>query len=59
MMGNFSNYFDYGALARELFMHDYQMGANNNVFRVIWPDLPLSSLWKSRVEDIIKVLSIM
>ncbi len=34
-MGNLANYFDYSAFARELFMYDYQMGANNNVFRVI------------------------
>ena len=35
MMGNLANYFDYEAFAREMFMYDYQMGANNNVFRVI------------------------
>ena len=35
MMGNLANYFDYEAFARELFMYDYQMGANNNVFRVL------------------------
>ena len=35
MMGNLANYFDYEAFGRELFMYDYQMGANNNVFRVI------------------------
>lgn len=35
MMGNLANYFDYEAFARKLFMYDYQMGANNNVFRVI------------------------
>ena len=34
-MGNLSQYFDYEAFARDLFMYDYQMGANNNVFRVI------------------------
>ena len=28
-------YFDYEAFARELFMYDYSMGANNNVFRNI------------------------
>ena len=28
-------YFDYEAFGRDLFMYDYQMGANNNVFRVI------------------------
>ena len=35
MMGSLANYFDYERFARELFMYDYQMGANNNVFRVI------------------------
>ena len=35
MMGNLANYFDYEAFARKLFMYDYKMGANNNVFRVI------------------------
>ena len=35
MMGNLANYFDYEAFARELFMHDYYVGANNNVSRVI------------------------
>ena len=35
MMSSLGNYFDYEAFARELFMYDYQMGANNNVFRVI------------------------
>ena len=34
-MGNLSQYFDYEAFARELFMYDYTMGANNNVFRNI------------------------
>ena len=34
-MGSLSSYFDYEALARDLFMCDYQMGANNNVFRVL------------------------
>lgn len=33
MMGSLANYFDYEAYARELFMYDYNMGANNNVFR--------------------------
>ena len=35
MMGSLANYFDYERFARELFMYDYQMGANNNVFRRI------------------------
>lgn len=35
MMSSLGNYFDYEAFARELFMYDYQMGANNNVFRVL------------------------
>ena len=35
MMGNLANYFDYEAFARELFNWDYNMGANNNVFRRI------------------------
>lgn len=35
MMGNLVNYFDYEAFARELFMYDYQMSSNNNVFRTI------------------------
>ena len=35
MMGSLSNYFDYEAYGRELFMWDYNMGANNNVFRRI------------------------
>ena len=35
IMGNLSNYFDYEAFARDLFMYDYSMGANNNVFRVV------------------------
>lgn len=34
-MGSLSSYFDYEAFARDLFMCDYQMGANNNVFRVL------------------------
>ncbi len=34
-MGNLSQYFDYEAFARELFMYDYSMGANNHVFRNI------------------------
>ncbi len=33
MMGSLANYFDYEAYARELFLYDYSMGANNNVFR--------------------------
>ncbi len=35
VMGNLAQYFDYEHFARELFMFDYQMGANNNVFRNI------------------------
>ena len=35
MMGSLANYFDYEAFARELFMYDYSMGANNHVFRNI------------------------
>lgn len=35
IMGNLSNYFDYEAFARDLFMYDYSMGTNNNVFRVV------------------------
>ena len=35
IMGNLSNYFDYEAFGRDLFMYDYSMGANNNVFRVV------------------------
>ena len=34
-MGSLSSYFDYEAFARDLFMCDYQMGANNHVFRVL------------------------
>ena len=34
-MGNLAQYFDYEAFARELFMYDYSMGANNHVFRNI------------------------
>ena len=34
-MGGLERYFDYEAFARELFMYDYSMGANNNVFRNI------------------------
>ena len=33
-MGNLSVYFDYSAFARDLFITDYQMGSNGNVFRV-------------------------
>ena len=32
-MGELANYFDYEAFGRELFMWDYSMGANGNVFR--------------------------
>jgi antirestriction protein len=32
-MGSLASYFDYKAFARDLFIDDYQMGANNNVFR--------------------------
>lgn len=32
-IGELANYFDYEAFGRELFMYDYSMGANNNVFR--------------------------
>lgn len=34
-MGSLSIYFDYKAFARDLFMCDYEMGENNNVFRVL------------------------
>lgn len=34
-MGGLSRFFDYSAFAEELFMWDYQMGANNHVFRVL------------------------
>ena len=34
-MRSLERYFDYDAFARELFMYDYSMGANNNVFRNI------------------------
>ena len=34
-MGSLAQYFDYEAFARDLFMYDYSMGANGNVFRVI------------------------
>lgn len=34
-MGDLARYFDYEAFGRELFMFDYNMGANGNVFRVI------------------------
>ena len=34
-MGDLSRYFDYDAFARDLFMWDYNMGANNHVFRRI------------------------
>jgi len=32
-MGHLSDYFDYEHYGRELFMYDYQIGTNNNVFR--------------------------
>jgi antirestriction protein len=32
-MGSLARYFDYEAFGRELFMYDYTMGANGNVFR--------------------------
>ena len=32
-MGNLANYFDFEAFGRELFMWDYSMGPNGNVFR--------------------------
>ena len=35
MMGNLSQYFDYEALGREMFMYDYSMGANGYVFRAV------------------------
>lgn len=34
-MGDLSRYFDYEAFGRDLFMWDYNMGANNHVFRRI------------------------
>ena len=34
-MGDLARYFDYEAFGRELFMYDYSMGANNNVFRTL------------------------
>ena len=34
-MGNLVNYFDFEAFGRELFMWDYNMGPNGNVFRRI------------------------
>ena len=34
-MGDLSRYFDYEAFGRDLFMYDYNMGANNHVFRRI------------------------
>ena len=34
-MGDLARYFDYEAFARDLFMYDYSMGANNHVFRNI------------------------
>lgn len=35
MMGNLTNYFDYETCGRKLFMYDYNIGANGNVFRRI------------------------
>jgi antirestriction protein len=32
-LGSLSQYFDYEAFGRDLFMYDYTMGANGNVFR--------------------------
>lgn len=32
-MGSLARFFDYEAFARELFMYDFSMGSNNNVFR--------------------------
>lgn len=43
-MGDLARYFDYEAFGRELFMHDYSMGANNRVFRVICPLSTLSPI---------------
>lgn len=34
-MGDLAHYFDYEAFGRYLFMYDYSMGANGNVFRVV------------------------
>ena len=34
-MGDLARYFDYEAFGRDLFMCDYNMGANNHVFRNI------------------------
>ena len=34
-LGNLADYLDYERFGRELFAYDYQMGANNNVFRVL------------------------
>ena len=34
-MGDLARYFDYEAFGRDLFMYDYSMGANGNVFRVV------------------------
>ena len=34
-MGELERYFDYDAFGRDLFMYDYNMGDNGNVFRVI------------------------
>ena len=50
-MGDLARCFDYGAFlrskrqaddGRELFMYDYTMGANNNVFREVRPLFSLS-----------------
>ncbi len=35
MMGSLADYFDYERYGRELFMYDYNMGTNGNVFRRI------------------------
>jgi antirestriction protein len=34
-MGSLSQYFDYDAFGRDLFMYDYEMGEHGNVFRVM------------------------
>jgi antirestriction protein len=34
-MGDLEKYFDYDAFGRDLFMYDYNMGENGNVFRAI------------------------
>ena len=40
-MGNLSNYFDYAAFARDLFMYDYYMD-NGHVFRHYWGSIASS-----------------